>query len=73
MAKKRMVVVFMLFITFGYSQKINDSLYYSNFMKIDTLNYAPQPYNFFFMVFSHITPQFLILLQKSPEQPFKWV
>jgi hypothetical protein len=43
-----MVVVFMLFITFGYSQKINDSLYYSNFMKIDTLNYTPQPYNYFF-------------------------
>ncbi len=43
-----MMLVFMLFITFGYSQKINDSLYYSHFMKMDTLNYAPQPGNYFF-------------------------
>jgi hypothetical protein len=48
MAKIEVTLIFMLFIAFGYSQKINDSLYYSSLMKIDTLNYVIPANNYFF-------------------------
>lgn len=48
MAKIEVTLIFVLFIAFGYSQKINDSLNYSSLMKMDTLNFAIPANNYFF-------------------------
>jgi len=48
MAKIEVTLIFILFITIGYSQKINDSLYYSSIMKMDTLNYSNRTNSYFF-------------------------